>query len=53
MTPITMIVEANSFEEAVEAYMNSFDFEDMRIGDPDPASGFAVTDVETGEQQVL
>lgn len=53
MTPISMTVEADSFEDAVDKYMDSFDFDDLRIGDPDPASGFAVTDVETGEQQVL
>lgn len=53
MTPISMTVQANSFEEAVDEYMNNFDFDDLRIGDVDPTCGFAVTDLETGEQQVF
>ena len=53
MVPISMIVEAENFEDAVEEYMSHFDFEDMRIGDVDSSLGFAVTDMETNEQKVL
>lgn len=53
MVPVSMIVEAESFEDAVEEYMSHFDFEDMRIGDVDSSFGFAVTDMETNEQQIL
>ena len=53
MVPISIIVEAESFEDAVEEYMSHFDFEDMRIGDVDSSLGFAVTDMETNEQQIL
>lgn len=53
MVPISMIVEAENFEKAVDEYMNHFDFDDMRIGDVDSSCGIAVTNQETGEQRIL
>lgn len=53
MVPITYEVEADSFEDAVDKYMDEFSFEYLSIGNPDPTCGFAVTDLETDEQQII